>query len=34
MTVDVALRSIVSMGVVASPETGKYRAITQNAKPD
>ncbi len=27
MTVDVALRSIVSMGVVADPETGKYRAI-------
>lgn len=26
MTVDVALRSIVSMGVVADPETGKYRA--------
>ena len=27
MTVDVALRSIVSMGVVAAPETGKYRAL-------
>lgn len=31
MTVDVALRSIVSMGVVASPETAKYRAIAQNS---
>ncbi|HEX5338815.1 MAG TPA: DUF502 domain-containing protein [Gallionella sp.] len=31
MTVDVALRSIVSMGVVADPESGKYRAIPQNA---
>jgi uncharacterized membrane protein len=30
MTVDVALRSIVSMGVVADSETGKYRAMTQN----
>ena len=30
MTVDVALRSIVSMGVVADSETGKHRAITQN----
>ena len=27
MTVDVALRSIVSMGVVADPETGKYRTL-------
>ena len=27
MTVDVALRSIVSMGVVAAPETGKYRSM-------
>jgi len=34
MTVDVALRTIVSMGVVANPETGKYRALTQNKKPD
>jgi uncharacterized membrane protein len=34
MTVDVALRSIVSMGVVASPETAKYRAITQNPEPN
>ena len=32
MTVDVALRTIVSMGVVASPETGKYRALTQDNK--
>ena len=30
MSVDVALRSIVSMGVVADSETGKHRAITQN----
>jgi len=29
MTVDVALRSIVSMGVVADSETAKHRAITQ-----
>jgi uncharacterized membrane protein len=28
MTVDVALRSIVSMGVAAAPENGKQRAIT------
>ena len=34
MTVDVALRSIVSMGVVADHETGKYRAMTQNTKPN
>jgi len=32
MTVDAALRSIVSMGVVADPETRKYRAIKQNSK--
>jgi uncharacterized membrane protein len=30
MTVDVALRSIVSMGVAAASETGKHRAITPN----
>ncbi len=30
MTVDVALRTIVSMGVVADSETAKYRAISQN----
>lgn len=30
MTVDVALRSIVSMGVVADSETGRHRAISQN----
>jgi len=30
MTVDVALRSIVSMGVAAHSETGKHRAITAN----
>jgi uncharacterized membrane protein len=30
MTVDVALRSIVSMGVVADSETGKYRARLSN----
>jgi uncharacterized membrane protein len=30
MTVDVALRSIVSMGVVADSETGKYRASLSN----
>jgi uncharacterized membrane protein len=30
MTVDVALRSIVSMGVAVSSETGKHRAITPN----
>ncbi len=29
MSVDVALRSIVSMGVAADSETGKYRAISQ-----
>lgn len=34
MSVDVALRSIVSMGVVADPETGKYRAITPNSQPN
>ena len=34
MSVDVALRSIVSMGVVAGHETGKYRAITPNSQPD
>ena len=32
MTVDAALRSIVSMGVVADHETGKYRAIAHNSK--
>jgi len=31
MTVDVALRSIVSMGVVADSETGKYRAHLNNS---
>lgn len=31
MTVDAALRSIVSMGVVADSETGKHRAIPQNS---
>ena len=31
MTVDVALRSIVSMGVVADPETGKHRAYLHNS---
>jgi uncharacterized membrane protein len=30
MSVDVALRSIVSMGVVADHEVGKHRTITQN----
>ena len=30
MTVDVALRSIVSMGVVADSETGKHRVHPQN----
>lgn len=30
MTVDVALRSIVSMGVVADSETGKHRAFVTN----
>jgi uncharacterized membrane protein len=30
MTVDVALRSIVSMGVVADSDAGKHRAMTQN----
>lgn len=30
MTVDVALRSIVSMGVVADSETGKHRALPPN----
>ncbi|HEU0220197.1 MAG TPA: DUF502 domain-containing protein [Gallionella sp.] len=34
MTVDVALRSIVSMGVVADHETGRHRAITQNHQPN
>jgi uncharacterized membrane protein len=34
MTVDVALRSIVSMGVAADSETGKYRAMTQNKQVD
>lgn len=34
MTVDVALRSIVSMGVVADHEAGKHRAITQNHQPN
>jgi len=32
MTVDVALRSIVSMGVAADSETGKYRAIQNNTQ--
>ena len=32
MTVDVALRSIVSMGVAADSETGKYRAMSHNAQ--
>jgi uncharacterized membrane protein len=32
MTVDVALRSIVSMGVAADSETGKYRAIHGNTQ--
>ncbi|HUW76195.1 MAG TPA: DUF502 domain-containing protein, partial [Gallionella sp.] len=32
MTVDVALRSIVSMGVAADSETGKYRAIQHNTQ--
>lgn len=31
MTVDVALRSIVSMGVVADSETGKHRAYPQHS---
>jgi uncharacterized membrane protein len=31
MTVDVALRSIVSMGVVADSESGKYRARLSNS---
>jgi uncharacterized membrane protein len=30
MTVDVALRSIVSMGVAAPSESGKYRALASN----
>jgi len=34
MSVDVALRSIVSMGVVADSETGKHRAITPNSQPN
>ncbi|MDP2694620.1 MAG: DUF502 domain-containing protein [Gallionella sp.] len=34
MSVDVALRSIVSMGVVANSETGKYRAIPRDSIPD
>jgi uncharacterized membrane protein len=34
MTVDVALRSIVSMGVAADSETGKYRAIQSNTQAD
>jgi len=33
MSVDVALRSIVSMGVVANSETGKHRAIPPNSQP-
>jgi len=32
MTVDVALRSIVSMGVAADSETGKYRAFLRNTQ--
>ena len=31
MSVDVALRSIVSMGVVSDTETGKHRTYTQNS---
>jgi len=31
MTVDVALRSIVSMGVVTDPDTAKYRAYVHNS---
>ncbi len=34
MTVDVALRSIVSMGVAASSDTGKYRARNHNTQVD
>ncbi len=34
MTVDVALRSIVSMGVAASSDTGKYRAMNHNTQAD
>ena len=34
MTVDVALRSIVSMGVAADSETGKYRAMNHNKQVD
>jgi uncharacterized membrane protein len=34
MTVDVALRSIVSMGVAADSDTGKYRAMNQNKQID
>jgi uncharacterized membrane protein len=30
MTVDVALRTIVSMGVVATPETPQHQTLTQN----
>jgi uncharacterized membrane protein len=30
MTVDVALRTIVSMGVVADSETGKHRILPSN----
>jgi len=29
--VDVALRSIVSMGVVTDPDTAKYRAYVHNS---
>jgi uncharacterized membrane protein len=34
MTVDVALRSIVSMGVVADSETGRHRTIHHDSIPD
>ncbi len=34
MSVDVALRSIVSMGVVANSETGKHRTIHHDSIPD
>jgi len=34
MSVDVALRSIVSMGVVADSETGKHRVILPNPQPN
>jgi uncharacterized membrane protein len=34
MTVDVALRAIVSMGVAAASETAKHRAITPDPQPN